>query len=134
MKFFTRLFTIFILALLFLALPLAVFAAPLLLQSPVPDPGGFMVYGVSWALVGSAIVGLLLYFGSIGDEGAVLFTAAWSTVGYVLIQNLPDLETLLPWLPVYLPQVLTAILVFAAQLGIIQIARAGKRRYQLLKR
>jgi hypothetical protein len=130
---FTHLLVLFVLALLFLALPLVAFAAPLF-QSPVPDPGGFMVYGVSWALVGSAIVGLLLYFGVLADDGAVLLTAAWSTAGYVLVQNLPDLGTLLPWLPTYLPMLLTAILVFAAQLGVIQIARAGRRRYQLLKR
>jgi hypothetical protein len=123
-----RLVIFSVLALAFLALASVAQAAPAA-QTPVPDPGSISVYGISWALVGSAIVGLLLYFGVINENTAVLITAGWATAGYVLVQNLPALEEIAPWLPVALPQILMAILIFAAQLGIIQVARAGRRAY-----
>jgi hypothetical protein len=94
-------------------------AAPNPQANPFPDPNNFIVYGVPWVLVGVVILGLLKRYAGVNDEVSALVSAGWAVVGYLTIQNLPDLETLLPWLPTYLPQVLWALILFGAQLGLV---------------
>lgn len=125
-------FVVLVLMLLTFLTPALTYATPLLLpapltQTPLPDPNAFIVYGVSWALVGAVVMGLLMRYAGLTEAKAAIVTAAWTTFGYLLIQNLPALERLAPWIPTYLPQVLTAIILFGAQLGIIQVARVGYR-------
>jgi len=47
-------------------------------------------------------------------------------IGYLVIQNLPDLEAVAPWMPKYVPQLLWAVLIFGAQLGLTPGATARK--------
>ena len=61
-----------------------------------------------------------------GDEVSVLASAGGVVLGYLLVQNLPDLEVVLPWLPKYLPQVLWAIVLFGAQLGLVPGTTASR--------
>jgi len=95
-------------------------------QAAFPDPNSFIVYGIPWVLVGIVILGLLKKYTSLSDEGSVLVSAVWAVIGYFILQNLPAIESVLPWLPQYLPQVLTAILIFGAQLGLIPGTTARK--------
>jgi peptidoglycan/LPS O-acetylase OafA/YrhL len=111
------LFPILLLVLLLIA------AAP---PGQLPDPDQFAVYGVPWALVGLVIGALLVRYAGIGEEVRTLVAAGWAVVGYLVIQNLPDIETGVPWLPKYLPQVLWAVLIFGSQLGLVPGALARK--------
>ncbi len=122
MKLFPRLLLI---TLLLIVLPFILGASPQPQDTP-PDPADFVVYGVPWVLVGAVIIGLLKRYSGLSDEGSALISAGWAALGYLLIQNLPDLETALPWLPTYAPQVLWAILIFGAQLGLIPGTTAGR--------
>lgn len=105
------------LLILLILLPVLLAASPP--RQGLPDLSGFAVYGVPWVLVGLALAGLLVRYAGLTDEGRMLFAAGWATIGYLVIQNLPDLEILLPWLPTYLPQVLWAVLIFGSQLGLV---------------
>ena len=111
--------------LLLLVLPLLVGFGPVQ-QGTIPDPNNFLVYGIPWVLVGVVILGLLKRYAGFTDEASVVASAAWATVGYILLQNLPAIESVAPWLPTYLPQVLAAILIFGAQLGLIPGSTARK--------
>jgi hypothetical protein len=129
-----RLVIFSIFAILFLAATATAQAGPAAQTTPVPDPSNFVVYGVPWMLVGAVIVGLLSRYVGLGEDKALIVTAGWTVVGYLLIQNLPALEAVAPWLPVYLPQLLMAIVLFGFQLGIIQVAGRAKRAYSALRK
>ncbi len=114
----------FVLIGLLVALPLLVGFGPF--AQVVPDPNSFLVYGIPWVLVGVVIIGLLRRYLSLSEEGGVLVSAAWATAGYLILQNLPAIESVAPWLPTYLPQVLAAVLIFGAQLGLVPGVTARK--------
>jgi hypothetical protein len=105
------------LALLLFVVPMLMGAAPPR-QDAMPDPNSFALYGVPWALVGLTVVFLLKRYIFLSDEGSVLVAAISTVIGYLVIQNLPDLEVVAPWMPKYVPMVLWALLLFGAQLGL----------------
>lgn len=117
---------VFLLFFLFVVVPALMGAAPHPQASPPPDPGNFALYGVPWALVGLILVGLAKKYFTLSDEGGVLMAAVWAVIGYLVIQNLPDLEAVAPWLPKYIPQALWAVLIFGSQLGLQPGATARK--------
>lgn len=114
-----------LLVLLLLVLPFLFGFGPFR-QGTIPDPNNFLVYGIPWVLVGVVIIGLLKRYLFLSDEGSVVVSAVWATLGYLILQNLPAIEAVAPWLPTYLPQVLAAILIFGAQLGLIPGTTANK--------
>ncbi len=118
-----RLLSLFVF--LFLIVPALMGAAPPR-QDAMPNPGNFSLYGVPWVLVGLTIVLLLKKYLFLSDEGGVAVAAAFTVAGYLVIQNLPDLESVAPWMPKYVPQVLWAILIFGSQLGLQPGATARK--------
>lgn len=83
------------------------------------DPNSFVVYGVAWMLVGMAILFVINYFRSFPLDEKIerVFQAVWAVFGYFLIGNLGSLEGLWPGMPVVLPQILLAILLFGGMLG-----------------
>jgi hypothetical protein len=109
--------------LLIIALPFLIAAAPPL-QEPLPDD--FIVYGISLAAVAAVIVAIARrYF--YASEVAIKFLAAgFAVLSYILAANLTVLESLIPSLPTWLPQVLTGILIFGAVLGLAPGETFGK--------
>jgi len=96
-------------------------------QADTPtDVDNLVVYGVPWMVIVIVVIGLLRRYAGIGDEVSVLVSAGAVVLGYLLVQNLPDLEGVLPWLPKYLPQVLWAIVLFGAQLGLVPGTTASR--------
>lgn len=91
-----------------------------------PDVDNLVVYGVPWMIVVIVVIGLLRRYAGIGDEVSVLVSAGGTVIGFLVVQNLPDIEVLLPWLPKYLPQVLWAIVLFGAQLGLVPGTTANR--------
>jgi hypothetical protein len=116
---------LFVIVFCLLVVPALMGAAPPR-QGTIPDPDSFLVYGIPWVLVGVVLIGLLKRYLSLSEEGGVLISAAWATAGYLVLQNLPAIESVAPWLPTYLPQVLAAVLIFGAQLGLIPGTTARK--------
>lgn len=83
------------------------------------DPNSFVVYGVAWMLVGMAILFIIDYFRNFPLDEKVerVIQAIWAVLGYFLIGNLESLESLWPGMPIVLPQILLAILLFGGMLG-----------------
>lgn len=83
------------------------------------DPNSFVVYGVAWMLVGVAVLYIVNFFLTFPLDEKVerVFQAFWAVVGYFLIGNLEPLEGLWPGMPIVLPQILLAILLFGGMLG-----------------
>jgi len=111
---------------LLLVLPFVVGFGPFQAQTPAPDPGAFVLWGVPWMIVGVVLIGLARKYLSATEEAGVLISAVWAVIGYLLLSNLPDLEAVAPWLPKYAPQALWAIVLFGAQLGLVPGATAKK--------
>jgi len=112
--------------LLTFTLPFLTAFGPFRFQTPMPDPASFMLWGVPWMIVGIVIIGLARKYGGAGEEASVLISAVWAVIGYLLLSNLPDLEAAAPWLTKYAPQILWAIVLFGAQLGLVPGKTASK--------
>lgn len=95
-------------------------------QADTPDVNDLVVYGVPWMVIVIVTIGLLRKYAGMGDEVSVLVSAGGTVLGFLLVQNLPDLESVLPWLPKYVPQVLWAIVLFGAQLGLVPGTTASR--------
>lgn len=83
------------------------------------DAADFVIYGVSWTTVMAVAIALLRRYTSITPEVEKIIAAVGAVVGFLLITNLAQLELLWPAMPVIIPQVLTAILIFGATLGLV---------------
>ena len=83
------------------------------------DPGSFVVYGVPWMIVGMALLFTINFFlkTKISETVERVFQAGWAVIGYFLVNNLEPIEQLWPSMPIILPQILTAILLFGGMLG-----------------
>ena len=102
-------------------------------QTPTPDPASFMLWGVPWMVVGIVIIGLARKYGGVGEEASAVISAVWAVIGYLLLSNLPDLEAVAPWLTKYAPQILWAIVLFGAQLGLVPGTTARKVAARFVK-
>lgn len=81
--------------------------------------GEVMIYGVSWVAVMAVLLALLRQYAGVSAEWEKVIAAVGAVVGYLVVTNLAQLESLWPAMPVVVPQVLTAVLIFGATLGLI---------------
>lgn len=123
-----------LLVLLILVLPFLFGFGPVQAQTPTPDPGTFVLWGVPWMIVGVVLIGLARKYLNATEEAGVLISAVWAVAGYLVLANLPDLEAVAPWLPKYAPQVLWAVVLFGAQLGLVPGTMASKVKALLVGR
>lgn len=77
----------------------------------------FIVYGISWMAVGAVILWCVKRWLKPPSEVTLVANAVWAVIGYFVSQNLPALEELWPAMPVFLPQILMAVLIFGGVLG-----------------
>lgn len=116
--------------LLFMLLNIAASPNP---QDTPPNTDNLFVYGVPWVMVSVVVIGSLRRWAGINQETSAIVSGVLAVVGYLVVQNLPDVEKLLPWLPTYLPQVLWAIILFGAQLGLVPGETAKRVYFRLTK-
>jgi len=92
-----------------------------------------IVYGISLAVVGAMLIAIVRYFWPVDEKWLKVGAAGWAVLAYLLVTNLSLLEGLVPSLPVWLPQVLTVVLVFGASLGLAP-GETTKRFWYFVKR
>ena len=92
-----------------------------------------IVYGISLAVVGAMLIAIVRYFWAVDEKWLKVGAAGWASASYLLVTNLALLEGLVPSLPVWLPQVLTVVLVFGASLGLAP-GDTAKRFWYFVKR
>lgn len=78
---------------------------------------GLLIYGVPFAMVGAVILFVIARYVKVSSEGGLVFTAAWTTAGFLLSTYLKPLEQLWPGMPTHLPVIMNAILLFGAMMG-----------------
>jgi len=92
-----------------------------------------IVYGISLAVIGAMLVAIVRYFWQVDEKWLKVGAAVWASASYLLVTNLALLEGLVSSLPIWLPQVLTVILVFGASLGLAP-GETTKRFWNFVKR
>lgn len=78
---------------------------------------GLLIYGVPFAMVGAVILFVVKRYIQVSSEQGLVFTAAWTTAGFLLSTYLKPLEQLWPGMPTHLPVIMNAILLFGATMG-----------------
>jgi hypothetical protein len=88
-------------------------------MQPIPDPNSLIVYGFTVMSVVAAVIYVVEWLLGVPleDKAKTLIQAVGAIAGYLIVANLAFLETLVPSLPTWLPQVLGLIMLFAATLG-----------------
>lgn len=95
----------------------------------MPGTENIIIYGVPWIALVSVIVGIAKYFGAQpSPKVEAIIKAASLVVGYFLVMWLPEIEQIAPAISVWLPQVMAAILLFGAMLGITPVVDMAARR------
>ncbi len=95
-----------------------------------------MLYGIPLALLVNVVMGIIEYYIPNIESKAALTIKGVLAVGCALLtMNLPDIETLLPWMSKYLPQLIGAVMIFASFIGVSDKARAltWRRLYSMRK-
>lgn len=87
-----------------------------------------VLYGVPLALLVNLIVGIVKFYIPVGDKTAITIKGSMGVICALIVMNLPDIETLLPAMGKYLPQFVSAIVIFASFIGV-----SGKAEKQTIK-
>lgn len=78
-----------------------------------------VLYGVPLALLVNIIMGIIeFYFPEINTKLELTIRGVLGILSALLVLNLPDIEMWLPWVATYLPQLVTALVIFASFIGV----------------
>ena len=86
--------------------------------SAFPTIESLVVYGMPIYIVVSFLAGIVGFFSPLTERQEKVINATGIAVGYLLSANLPLLESYLPSVAIWLPQVLAVIVLFGTALGV----------------